>query len=586
MQLLEMFTGGGGNTPSPAAASSTPNTAGAATPAAATDNPWPSLPSYNDYRDEAKSAGFWQGIANADPRGILGGIAGMVAGSKTADLNAAGNYFKMLQGRTATQNGQLDTAQTMTFLNRYRAAQGLPPIDPNNVQGSYAATGPQAAASAAPQSTSVPQAPVAPLQASAAPPPGAIAPSPGGGGALDQRAFLSRTATTMPTIPAAITAPAGPSVSPPPSAAMPGNQADALRAFYASTAAAMAGLPKFAQTALDFTKMAQTGAPAGTVALPNGQLADAATGRPIGMTVQEYNARGAGLTATADANARVPAAETIAANQAALDRGTAAVKAGFDFSHTVTRMGTDGQLHAVPVSALELAKGKSATPLDATPNAGVNTYPIADNPYRADQQKDATTAATNADQATQGQAGVQQLGAAIKAFGMQGPWAQKTLGVLENLNQARLLSPDLVKKVQSGELANMDSNTLVGEMVRQMINSRVPVSIYNQTAKNKPGLANSDPTLQLEALNQDFQRVRDRNAFLPQFYQAHPFAMPAEAQDAFNKANPIDRYESRVLPLAMPKTQAQAKPGYAYSVGGRPMVWDGAQFQPYARVGE
>lgn len=132
----------------------------------------------------------------------------------------------------------------------------------------------------------------------------------------------------------------------------------------------------------------------------------------------------------------------------------------------------------------------------------------------------------------------------------------------------------------------MDSNTLVGSMVRQMINSRVPVSIYNATTKAKPGLVNSDPSLQLEALNQDFQRVRDRNAFLPGFYASHPYATPAEAQDAFDKANPIERYQSRVLPLPLPANKASAKTKYVYSVGGHPMEWDGLQFQPFAGVGQ
>jgi hypothetical protein len=360
----------------------------------------------------------------------------------------------------------------------------------------------------------------------------------------------------------------------------------ARRAFLMQQAQAMSRYPAFMQNGLQAMTAARAGIPSGTDINAAGAIVDPITGRPVQGTAQQYAAQGAGMTAAADANARVPAAEAIAGNQAALNRGTAAVKAGFDFSHTVMRMGTDGQLHAVPVSALDLANGKTAAPVSTTPDASANTYPIAENPYRADQQKDASTTATNADQATQGQAGVQQLGAAIKQFGWNGPWAQKALGVLENLNQANLLPPDLVKKVQSGELANMTSNTLVGEMVRQMINSRVPVSIYNQTTKNKPGLANSDPTLQLEALNQDFQRARDRNGFLPHYYQAHPFASPAEAQDAFDKASPIDRYESHVFPLSLPKSQAAAKAGYVYSIGGRAMAWDGSQFQPFVRVGE
>ena len=186
----------------------------------------------------------------------------------------------------------------------------------------------------------------------------------------------------------------------------------------------------------------------------------------------------------------------------------------------------------------------------------------------------------------QGQNEVQQIGQAIKQFGWNGPWAPSVLSVLEHFGQLNMLSPDLVKRVQAGELVNMDANTLVGAMVRQMVNSRTPVSIYNQTVKNKPGLTNSNPTLQLEALNQDFQRAQDHAAFVGHYYRQNPYATPADAQAAFNTAYPIDRYESHVLPLTLPKKQGDAKTGYAYSVGSRVMVWDGSQFQPFARVGE
>ncbi len=69
-----------------------------------------------------------------------------------------------------------------------------------------------------------------------------------------------------------------------------------------------------------------------TVALPNGQRQMLPLGRPIGMTVQEHNARGAGLTATADDNVRAPPPNNRRTKPRS-HRGTAAVKAGFHFSH-------------------------------------------------------------------------------------------------------------------------------------------------------------------------------------------------------------------------------------------------------------
>jgi len=81
----------------------------------------------------------------------------------------------------------------------------------------------------------------------------------------------------------------------------------------------------------------------------------------------------------------VPAAEAIAGNQAALDRATAKYKASFDFSHTATVRGTDGQLHSVPVSSQSLAANNGAAPA-ILPEAA-NAYPVAANPYRADNRR-------------------------------------------------------------------------------------------------------------------------------------------------------------------------------------------------------
>jgi hypothetical protein len=536
-----------------------------AAPYPTSDGSLPPIQDFGDYRDKAGSSGFWNGVAShASPGSILGVWGGGIAGRDAAQLNSANTYLKMLQDRAATQGQQLDTGQTVALLRNLGY-----PINPNNIPAAFAGPS-QAAAQASPSPEAAPSAPPAPVNA----PQGAgAAPSmpqtsvvPGASPADALRARLTAMAATLPT-----TAGMSISAASQPTANGGGNPVATAAANYARMAQAMM-LPKYAAQALDFNKLAQTNIPQGAVRTPDGVVRDVATGAPIMGSIGEWQAHNAGLTAREDANARVPAAEAIAGNQAALDRATALYKSGLDFSHTV--VGKNGE--AIPVSNAQLATGTGP----AASSTG-NSFPMADNPMRAPQIKEQEEANTQADDAAKSQAQVQQLGAAIKQFGTTGPWAQKYLDVLRGLKQGGFLDDATVAKLGAGELANMDSNSIVAAMAKAAAAGRVPLGIYNQINKMKPSILSGNPGLAIEALNQDFQRAQDLAAFKAEYYADPANRSKLDATTAFNKVSPPEKYQSAVLPLPLPKSKADAKIGFTYNIGGHKMTWDGAQFQPF-----
>src|SRR6185437_1214820 len=127
-------------------------------------------------------------------------------------------------GQSAAQTGQLGVGQRIQFMNGFRAPDGQPPIDPNNIPGAFTPT--PANGAGAPVASAPVGAPSAP-PVSGAPvaPPNAGAQAPG----------------AMPAIPSMPGAPVAPNTQSPAV-----NPADAMRAMYVRMARAAAGLPDFA----------------------------------------------------------------------------------------------------------------------------------------------------------------------------------------------------------------------------------------------------------------------------------------------------------------------------------------------------
>lgn len=560
MQLLQAVTGGQSQQPN----------AQASAPAAANTAPYPtsdgSLPApqdFGDYYNKSGNAGFWNGIAGkTGPGSIIGTIAGAIGGQDAARLNSPASYLKLLSDRATTQGQQLDLGQTVALMNRMGYN-----IDPNNIMKSFAAQGtPSAQTGAAPQ-------PSAPAPQGQAPAPPQLAPT-----------QASPNIAPPPQGPSGYGAPSGAMPAPSGPPAMQGapqgaNPADAMRANYTQMAQAMGGLPKFMPQALEMIKAAQTGAPAGTIALPSGQLADAATGQPINTTTQGYNARGAGMIASAQEGPRVAGEEAIAGNQASLDRQTAAFKSKFGFTHTIV----NAQGQSVPVSDYDLATGGGP----AAPSTG-NTFALADTPFRAPQMKQTADAQTTAAGATQMQQDVDQLGAAIKQFGMNGPLAPTALGIMQHLSQLDMLDPATKEKVAAGELAQLTSNNVAAGMARQLTQGgRMLAGVFNQVVKAKPSIMTSNPSAALEALHQEMQRQIDKGQFVADYYGNNANATKLDADTAFDRAAPVAKYESFVLPVAPPANRANLKVGYGYKMpDGKTAIFDGTQFQRYNGLGQ
>ncbi len=346
-------------------------------------------------------------------------------------------------------------------------------------------------------------------------------------------------------------------------------------------AMATMGLPKYMTMGTELMKLARGDAPAGTQIDPtSGGIIDQNTGVPIQGSTQQYAARGAGMVAQAQEAPRVAGEEAINANQAQLTRETQRQKANTDASLDLVKV-NDGRGGVTMVPRLDIVNrsGRFAPGGDLAgtqPNAGAD-----DNPYRPAQIKQVSKAQDDANTAAQLQTEVQQTSAALKQFGPTGPMAGHVLKVMQHLSQLGLLSPADQQRVASGELANMDSNSIVGAMVKAVGNSRVPVGIFNKVDAAKPGILRAQPQLSLEALNQTFQRQRDFGAFAADYYSRHENASKLDAQTAFDKIAPPEMYASRVLPLDQPPKGSPLKQGYVYkNKNGQSATWMGDHFQP------
>lgn len=409
---------------------------------AASGTPSP-VPSYQDYLAAVNKAAALNSAQAPQHPGLAGLYSWMSGGQRdAAQVNAAlaapDNYFKTLAGQSGAQGGQLDVGQVLSFMNRFRQAQGQPPIDPNNIPGAFA---PQGQPGAQPQAPNAPPQMGAPSGPPAQTPP--VAPPNAGG---------------MPAMPGPPPIPGAQFLPPPaaPNAQPPVNPADALRSQYVGMANSMIGLPKFATQALDYTKLAREGLPPQTVPLLNGQVGDSVTGKPINMSAQDYAAQGARAIARAQAE----------------EAGKNKVTTGFD-----------------PKTGLPAATTEYAATHDNPSNVAPGT-----NPYFPDQQKELGTLRANADDADQGlQLALQVQNAANGIYTGKGAGhlqdARKLAQAASRLTGVTL--PDSINNDTSQfEQLKFAGQQLVAKASHNL-SPRIAQNIYQQINAVKPGDATS-----------------------------------------------------------------------------------------------
>lgn len=534
----------GNGAPSSSTAPSMPSNA----PFPTSDGSLPPTQDFNSYYGNAGNAGFWQGLASkTGPGSIIGTIAGAVGGRDAAQLNAQNTYLDALKNRTGVQDSQLQLFRQLGILQSMGNS-----VNPNNIPASYSGAGGSAspAPAPAPVPAPLPNAPFMPMPG--APPIAVGAPMPQGASPAPIGVPLTKNSPAM-------VAPAGSTTDP---------LAD-RRAFLMQQAQT---LMRYGDTndALQMMTQARVGLPAGTDVDGAGRVVDAVTRQPVGLNTQQYAAQGAGMVSRAQADAGVPAAETIADNTAKQQRQTDAFAARFRFSN---KPGVDANGNAAPMSDYDVATGTGAA---AQPGVSM---PPADNPYRVPQMKEVADAQKVSEDAVAGQNEVQQLSGAIKNFGLNGPWAQHALTAMNWLNSVDALDPATQSKLASGEFANMDANSIVSAMAKAAAAGRVPLGIYNQISRTKPSILSGNPSLALEALNQDFQRQQDLAAFKSSYYSNPANRTKLDAEQAFNTQNPLEMYQSRVVPLPTP-TDGKFKMGYGYQMkNGQVGIFTGTGFK-------
>lgn len=472
-----------------------------------------------------------------------------------AKIDAPAEYYKLLAGQAAAQTGQLGVSQRIGALN-----DGGFNVDPNNIVGSMSAQSGAPSPSVAP--TGAPAPAVAPSQ------PASGAPSP--------------AAAFVPQPPQA-PQPPSPVPNGAPSAVAPttANPLDQYRAMMMRFGRSMVRYPDLAKDAVAMMNAARYGIPEGSGldTLPSGKIGEITTGQPV-TDIQKYVARGKGLSSSAEAWAKV-------APELRTAGGKANIEAAHDLKEVTDR---NGNKTLVPRADIINRTGRFAPGGDL---AGVSpTTGFADNPYRAPQIKEQEEAQKAGNDASIQQNAVDQLGAAIDKFGKTGPFAEKALNVLQALDNVGLLDKDMHDKLGAGALSQMNSQTIVAAVAKAASAGRVPLGIYNQIAKTKPGILVSNPKLQLEALHQDFQRAKDLASFTTEYYADHKNATKLDAQTAFEKSHPMAQYQSYVMPLTAPTKNGQVdksalKSGYAYRMrDGATAVFDGTGFAPYRGLGQ
>lgn len=289
-------------------------------------------------------------LSRANPRSFMNWVTGnqTKAAEENARLQGPAEFLKMLTAgptfttaNTAAQTGQLGFGQDLSYINRFRAANGMPPVDPGNIAGTFTGAAPTAKPSLPPDTGAAPPQDATPFAPSAQPPVAVapLAPPQGTPPGSDMSTLFQRLGDAMPQgMPTGAPSP----IAPPAGAAASPNPLDAQRALFGQMAASMSGLPKFAGQLPEINKVINQGVePGRAVNYGTGAVADVNTGRPLTVGVNEDAANKAGGVAAAQQDEHLRVERELNQQQANLTRGNQANQAGLTKSVDAAKIATE-----------------------------------------------------------------------------------------------------------------------------------------------------------------------------------------------------------------------------------------------------
>ncbi|HLY56163.1 MAG TPA: hypothetical protein VKS60_11435 [Stellaceae bacterium] len=517
-------------------------------------------PYYKAYSDNAflrslASSGFWG-------HGALGGILKAVSDKNDVPLTAPATYMAQQGAEQGVQGGAVDlNTKRLAFLQNLALMQraGLDPsMFLHAVNSGGAAPSAAAPYGAAPSANPIPYVPGAgpgPTQAAAAalPPGGAAAVATPGGNFLPPTAdatsralsqFLSYRATPPAAPPAA--APVRPIAGPQAPAAgiaAPTNPADAVRAHFAQLAQLYSGLPAYSSQALEYEKMAQTGALPNTIADPvTGRMVDAVTGQPISTDASTYLAQRAGLTAGAEASARLPYEEAASGYDAAAhgqqQRQTDAARIYGEAATAapITMRAPDGSIVAVSRAQLpELAASgnlggyRPLTPEDEKAFGALGEQYAKDQASLADARKLQQTVAVMQDQARAFQPGtwgdLRATGARfLTGLGFDGNALASTLG---NPASADVMAKDTLRLAMQQLRDSFGGQREAGFIVEKAMNANPNIQTQDEAYRFMTNVIGQEAARQADYITgQEAYRAKHGTiaGFPEQFDRTNPVA--------------------------------------------------------------
>lgn len=489
--------------------------------------------------------------ARAKPRSIWDMLTGesTTAAQKSADVTGPGAYFQSLGAQpdftaknTAAQSGQLGLAQALTFMNRFRAQQGMAPIDLSNIPGTSTETPTQPAAPGqAPTATAAPG--PAPVTSTPLPPPWSIADN-----AAQQP---PPQAAPMPGMAAPVQ---GATPLPGPAQPQGSNPLQARRAMYGAMADAMIGLPNYMKDVPEFAKLSNQGLEnLNATALPNGQIADAVSGNPLlgGALDRIYGQK------TAEQLPHVEGEKFLDNNRAILTRGTNAAQLSQEYGNKIGEQADQAGYDFK--DGYRLDNGDPITISAAGLRNGVAPAGIAlgKNPYREAQAKDLETSSKAAQDAGAGIIQAKQLIEAARGL-KTGAWGDDIQNIRRGLASLGIGSDAIMQASSKGDVTKAISAELAGLRARAIAGGRTPLGLYNVMYANKPGLMSTDPEAVANAIIPAYQREIDFNDFATQFYgdKSNWNKSQADLVKAFRTAHPDQKY----IDMAAPPKQAPSGP--------------------------
>jgi hypothetical protein len=562
---------------------------------------------YKDYLDAAAAREKAYGAQGGAWSWFTG--TGRDAALASAKVNAPSAYFDLLNKQTGAQAGELDTDQTLQFLNRSRVSQGLAPLDASQLPAGFGIRAPNAGPSTAPPNAPqrapqvdgnagdnraalftgladamprMPDAAFSPFAPSMQPPvsvapllppqgvpairpPRAVQPAPLAPLAPPQ---TNAAPTNVPTIlqsadalrnlamPSAQTStppfgqpPAIPQVSAPQASApvQPApNPLDAQRAMFGRIASAMAGLPKYAAAVPEYLKAARAGLPEATdVNLDTGQVSDPISGQPETGDVGGLLARRAGQVATAQQIPHVEAEDYLARLNAGLTRGTDAARISGENAYKAPILMRAPDGSVVGVTPMQMA--------EATRTGALNGYrPLTEEDTKALGAMGETYVKEQAalPDVRKAQNTIQVMLDQAKAFppGTFGDIRASAGRLLAGIGADQDQVSKIVGSPAGADVIMKNTMTLAMDRLRQSFGqAREAGFVLNMAMKANPNIETQPDaySFMLNTMNQEAQRQADYLT-AQQTYRAQHGTIDGFTE-AFDQARPVATYANQAL---------------------------------------